>query len=96
MDFNDILAQASKVQAQLGKDMDELSNKEFEISANGAINLKIKGDFTITSINIDKDVLDDKEMLEQMLVSCFNQAIKKIQKEQEKVQQQSISMAGLF
>ncbi len=96
MDFNDILAQASKVQAQLGKDMDELSNKEFEISANGAITLKIKGDFTITSINIDKDVLDDKEMLEQMLVSCFNQAIKKIQKEQEKVQQQSISMAGLF
>lgn len=96
MDFNDILAKASKVQAQLGKDMDQLSNKEFEVSANGAITLKIKGDFTITSINIDKDVLDDKEMLEQMLVSCFNQAIKKIQKEQEKIQQQSISMAGLF
>lgn len=96
MDFNDILQQASKVQAQLGKDMDELSKKEFEINTNGAITLKIKGDFTVTSIDIASDVLEDKEMLEQMLVTCFNQAIKKIQKEQEKIQQQSISMAGLF
>ncbi len=95
MDFNQLLEQAQKVQDQLGKNMEELNSKEFEVNTNGAITVKIKGDYTITSINIDKDALEDKEMLESMLVACINKALDKIKKEQENIQQ-NISIPGIF
>ncbi len=95
MDFNQLLEQAQKVQDQLGKNMEELNSKEFEVNTNGAITVKIKGDYTITSISIDKDALEDKEMLESMLVACINKALDKIKKEQENIQQ-NISIPGIF
>lgn len=95
MDFNQLLEQAQKVQDQLGKNMDELNSKEFEINTNGAITIKIKGDYTITNINIDEDALEDKEMLESMLITSINKAIEKVKKEQENIQK-NISIPGIF
>ena len=94
MNINALMQQAQKMQKQMEKKQQELASKEFEfISNGGAIKIKMLGSKTLTSLEIEKDLLDpdDKEMLEDMLMVAVNEAISKIDEELESVMG---SMAG--
>ena len=81
MNMNNLMKQAKKMQADMQKTQEELASKEFEASAGGgAINVKVTGEKVIKEIKINKDVVDpdDVEMLEDLILTCVNEALRKV------------------
>ena len=81
MNINQLMKEAKKMQADMEKSQEELVSKEFEASAGGgAINVKVSGNKEIKQIKIQKDVVDpdDVEMLEDLILTCVNEALRKV------------------
>ena len=81
MNINNLMKEAKKMQADLEKSQAELAEKEFEATAGGgAITVKVTGQKIIKEINIKKDVVDpdDVEMLQDLILTCINEALRKV------------------
>ncbi len=81
MNINQLMKEAKKMQADLEKSQEELQTKEFEATAGGgAISVKVGGNKEIKEINISKDVVDpeDVEMLQDLIITCINEALRKV------------------
>ena len=81
MNINQLMKEAKKMQADLEKSQEELHSKEFEATAGGgAISVKVGGNKEIKEINISKDVVDpdDVEMLQDLIITCINEALRKV------------------
>ena len=81
MNINSLMKEAKKMQADMQKTQEKLASKEFEASAGGgAINVKVTGEKVIKEIKINKDVVDpdDVEMLEDLILTCVNEALRKV------------------
>ena len=81
MNLNSLMKEAKKMQADLEKSQEELQAKEFEATAGGgAISVKVGGNKEIKEINISKDVVDpdDVEMLQDLILTCINEALRKV------------------
>ena len=81
MNLNNLMKEAKKMQADMEKSQAELATKEFEASAGGgAVNVKVTGDKTIKEIKIKPEVVDpdDVEMLQDLILSCVNEALRKV------------------
>jgi nucleoid-associated protein EbfC len=87
-----IMKQAQKVQEEMQKAQDNLENITVEGSAGGGM-VKVVANckYRILSISIDPEVVkvDDKEMLEDLIVAAVNQAVtmaqQKSNEEMEKI-----------
>ena len=85
MNINNLMKEAKKMQADLEKNQAELSAKEFDSTAGGgAISVKVSGDKQIKEITIQKDVVDpdDVEMLQDLIITCVNEALRKVDEAQ--------------
>ena len=81
MNMNNLMKQAKKMQADMEKSQAELASKDFEATAGGgAISVKVSGEKVIKEIKIQKDVVDpdDVEMLEDLILTCVNEALRKV------------------
>ena len=81
MNLNNLMKEAKKMQADMEKSQAELASKEFEASAGGgAINVKVSGEKSIKEIKIKPEVVDpdDVEMLEDLITTCINNALKQV------------------
>ena len=81
MNLNNLMKEAKKMQADLEKTQTELAQKEFEASAGGgAVTVKVTGQKDIKELKIQKDVVDpdDVEMLQDLILTCINQAFKQV------------------
>lgn len=81
MNINSLMKEAKKMQADLEKNQQELAEKEFEASAGGnAISVKVNGQKQILDLKLQKEVVDpeDVEMLQDLIVTCINQAFKQV------------------
>ena len=81
MNLNNLMKEAKKMQADLEKSQEELSQKEFEATAGGgAITVKVSGSKEIKEILIKKEVVDpdDVEMLQDLILTCTNEALRKV------------------
>ena len=81
MNINNLMKEAKKMQADLEKTQSELAAKEFEASAGGgAVTVKVNGQKQILSLALQKEVVDpdDVEMLQDLIVTCLNQAFKQV------------------
>lgn len=81
MNINQLMKEAKKMQADMEKSQEELVSKEFEAtSGGGAIEVKVSGAKEIKQIKIKKDVVDpdDVEMLEDLILTCINEALRKV------------------
>lgn len=81
MNINQLMKEAKKMQADLEKSQEELQLKEFDATAGGgAISVKVSGSKEIKEINISKDVVDpdDVEMLQDLIITCINEALRKV------------------
>ena len=79
MNINSLMKEAKKMQADLEKNQQELAEKEFEASAGGnAVSVKVNGQKQILDLKLQKEVVDpeDVEMLQDLIVTCINQAFK--------------------
>ena len=78
MNINQLMKEAKKMQADLEKSQEELQAKDFEATAGGgAIAVKVSGS---KEIKINKDVVDpdDVEMLQDLIITCVNEALRKV------------------
>ena len=85
MNLNSLMKEAKKMQADMEKSQEELASKEFDATAGGgAISVKVSGEKTIKEIKIQKDVVDpdDVEMLEDLILTCVNEALRKVDEAQ--------------
>lgn len=81
MNINQLMKEAKKMQADMEKSQEELSQKEFEATAGGgAITVKVSGNKEIKEIIIKKEVVDpdDVEMLQDLILTCINEALRKV------------------
>lgn len=81
MNLNQLMKQAKQMQADMTKTQEELTAKEFEASSGGgAITVKVSGAKEVKEIKIKKDVVDpdDVEMLEDLILTCVNEALRKV------------------
>ena len=81
MNINSLMKEAKKMQASMEKSQEELAQKEFDATAGGgAISVKVSGDKTLKEIKIQKDVVDpdDVEMSEDLILTCVNEALRKV------------------
>ena len=63
------------------KDQEDLASKEFDATAGGgAIYAKVSGTKEIKEIKINKEVVDpdDVEMLQDLIITCLNEALRKV------------------
>ena len=80
MNINSLMKEAKKMQADLEKSQNELAIKEFEASAGGgAVTVKVNGEKKIIDLKLQKDVVDpdDVEMLQDLIITCVNEAMRK-------------------
>jgi DNA-binding YbaB/EbfC family protein len=80
--INKLMKQAQKMQAQLLKAQDELAGKTVEAtSGGGAVRVVVSGGLVVKEIKIDREAVDpeDVEMLEDLVLTAVNEAIKKAQ-----------------
>ena len=85
MNINNLMKEAKKMQADMEKSQAELASKEFEATAGGgAISVKVSGEKAIKEIKIKPEVVDpeDVEMLEDLILTCINEALRKVDAEQ--------------
>ena len=81
MNLNNLMKDRKKKKADLKKSQQELATKEFEASAGGnAVSVRVNGQKQILNLNIQKEVVDpdDVEMLQDLIVTCINQAFKQV------------------
>ena len=81
MNMNNLMKQAKKMQEEMQKSQEELSSKEFDSTAGGgAISVNVTGEKVIKEIKIKPDVVDpdDVEMLEDLILTCVNEALRKV------------------
>jgi len=81
MNINQLMKEAKKMQADMEKSQVELTAKEFEATAGGgAISVKVSGDKQLKEIKLQKDIIDpdDVEMLQDLIITCVNEALRKV------------------
>lgn len=87
MNLNNLMKEAKKMQADMEKTQAELATKEFDATAGGgAVKVVVTGEKIVKEIKIQKDVVDpeDVEMLEDLILTCMNEVLRKVDEEQGK------------
>lgn len=77
MDLQKLMQQAQKMQNQLGKAEEELVNTEYTGTAGGdGVKIVLTGGNEVLSVEINSELLevDNKEMLQDLLLVAFNNA----------------------
>lgn len=97
-----LMKQANQMQLKMKKAQEDLAKNEYEATTGGgAVKVKVNGDHMITSLTIDPEVLKagDVEMLQDMVLSAANEAIKTARdtsaKEMEKITG-GLNIPGMF
>jgi nucleoid-associated protein EbfC len=78
----DMMRQLQQMQTKLARAQEELNNLKAEGSAGGgAVKVVVTGALEIRSLEISPEVVDpgDVEMLEDLVIAAFNEALQKAQ-----------------
>ena len=85
MNINNLMKEAKKMQADIEKSQAEITAKDFEATAGGgAVKVVVSGAKFIKELTINKEVVDpdDVEMLQDLVTTCVNEALRKVDEEQ--------------
>lgn len=85
MNMQKLMMEAQKMQAKLQKEQAELESSTYE-GKSSLVNVVLNGKKEVVSVNLDlTDItVDDKEMLEDMIMLAVNDAVKKAEADKEK------------
>ena len=86
--MNNLMKQAQRMQRQMEENKRALEEKEFTATVGGgAVEVVVSGKKDLKSLTISPDAVDpdDVEMLQDMLVIAFNDAMKQIDEASEKL-----------
>ncbi|MCB0393794.1 MAG: YbaB/EbfC family nucleoid-associated protein [Bdellovibrionales bacterium] len=96
-----LIKQMNQMQTKISKIKEELDTTEYESSAGGgAVQVTVTGAGQISRLDISKDLLDDGdlEMLQDLVKTAVNEALKTSQTERDKAMEKvtgGISLPGL-
>jgi len=82
-----LMKQANQMQMKMKKAQEELATREFNgTSGGGAVTAKVNGDNKILALTITEDVMKsgDVEMLQDLVISAVNDALKTAKDESAK------------
>ena len=81
MNMGDLMKQAQQMQENMQKAQEELANTELEGQAGaGMVKVVMTGRYDVRRVRIDDMVLgEDKEVLEDLLAAAVNDAVKKVE-----------------
>ena len=86
--MNNLMKQAQRMQRHLEENKKKLEETDFTVtSGGGAVRLTVSGARVVKDLQIDPEAVDpdDVEMLQDMLVIAFNDAMKQIDEASEKL-----------
>ena len=81
MNINNLMKEAKKMQADIEKSQAEITAKDFEATAGGgAVKVVVSGAKFIKELTINKEVVDpdDVEMLQDLILTCVNEALRQV------------------
>lgn len=102
MDMNKIMKQAQKIQREMAKQQEALSQRVYEASSGGGmVSAKVNGKQELLELKIEPDVVDksDIPMLQDLVVAAVNEAMRKAQDEIQKEMSSlmgGMNMPGMF
>ena len=101
MNMNAMIKKAQKMQEEMVKAPEALGQKEYTAtSGGGAVTAVVKGSNEIVSLKLNPEVVDpdDIEMLEDLIVTAVNQALKTADEESAAIMRQATGggMPGMF
>lgn len=82
-----MLRQAQKMQEDIEAKKEELEKKEYVVSSGGGmVEITMMGNHEVKAVGLNPEVVDpdDVEMLEDMLVAAFNEAVRQIDEESQR------------
>ncbi len=85
--MNNLLKQAQKLQKDMEEAKKNLENREFDVTSGGeVVFVKINGKKEIVELRIKPEIVDPEDigMLEDLIISCVNEAYKKVEEESNK------------
>ena len=100
--MNGMIRQAQKMQAQITELQEDIENREFTSTAGGgAVEVTLTGRKSIKNLTIKPEAVDpeDVEMLQDLIISAFNDTIRQIEETTEKEMGAitgGVSFPGLF
>ncbi len=78
MDIQKMMKQAQELQAKMKQAKQQIDNSEFTSTQGGVVTVVMYGTKMISSISIDDNAMDDKEMLEDLIMLACNDCVKQI------------------
>lgn len=76
--MGNLMKQAQQMQANMAKAQEELANIDVEgVASNGLVKVQMSCKNIVKRVSIDDSVMDDKEMLEDLLVVALKDAASK-------------------
>ena len=99
--LNQMMKQAQQMQSKLASVQKELDDREVESSSGGAVKVKVNGKQELLEIKIDRECVDpeDVEMLQDMVKTAVNQAVKESQEMVSKAMSKitgGLNIPGMF
>ena len=79
--MSNLMKQAQRMQRQMEEQQAELENKEFSATAGGGVvEVTVTGKREVSKVKIDPEAVDpdDVEMLEDLILTCVNEALRKV------------------
>ena len=94
-DMNNLLQQAQAMQEKMKKMQDDISKAEVTgESGAGMVRVTINGRLDVRKVEIDPSLMkEDKEMLEDLLAAAVNDAVRRVERDQQ--QKMAGTTAGL-
>ena len=95
-----LMKQAQKMQEEAMKAKQELAETEVSASAGGGmVRVTLTGELEMTDLNIQPEAVDpdDIELLEDLIIAAYNEAVKKVRElEAEKMGPMAGALGGLL
>ena len=98
MNMQQMMIQAQKMQRELQKAQEALAAKEFKVNKAGLVEIVVLGSKEIKEINIEPDGFepDNKEMIEELIISGLNELFAQIDEESEAINEKITGRSGGF
>ena len=78
----DILKNAQKIQEQMGAFQEKLGAIKVTGSAGGKMaEVDLNGRMEVLAVRIEPEIMDDREMLQDLITAAFNNAMEKVREE---------------
>ena len=75
----DLLKNAHKIQEQMGAFQEKLGELKVTGSAGGGMaEIDMNGRMEVLAVRIEQEIMDDREMLQDLITAAFNNAMEKV------------------